>query len=202
MSRVRDFGPILNFTYVMPVFLNRGMRMSSRPRSSRPAFPGGCPAAGAPRRRDRAVLLWRPGRTPARSATNPRAKPQKQARTPLSSRRRPFSSAELWAKSDPRPEPDLIVSDHPSLVITPWCRGWLLRVDGVVAVPADHEGLAPFLGHELSPRGLWLPRLREIGECADVVHVHVGPCSHHSHRPARSRWISSLPLRRVVSGAG
>src|SRR5256714_15631830 len=62
-----------------------------------------------------------------------------------------------------------------SRVIIPWCRGWLLRVDGVVAVPAGHEGLAPFLGHELSPRGLWLSRLGEIGERADVVHVHLGP---------------------------
>ena len=64
-------------------------------------------------------------------------------------------------------------------------NGAALRVDGGVAVPADHEGLAPFLGHELSPRGLWLSRLGEIGERADVVHVHLGPL--------RAPFISSRP---------
>jgi len=45
----------------------------------------------------------------------------------------------------------------------------LPRVDDVAAAGADHEGLAAPLGHQLRPRGLWLSRLREVGELADLV---------------------------------
>lgn len=39
---------------------------------------------------------------------------------------------------------------------------------------ADHEGLASFPGHEFLPRGLWLSRCGEVGELADLVHLHAG----------------------------
>jgi hypothetical protein len=47
-------------------------------------------------------------------------------------------------------------------------------MDAVVAGMADHEGLAVPLCHELRPCGLRLSRPREIGESADLVHLHVG----------------------------
>ena len=76
------------------------------------------------------------------------------------------------------------------------CRAWM----SVVAGSADHEGLASPLGHELRPRGLWPSRLGEVGELADLVHLHLGPCARTARSgPRRSRWISSL-LRRVRRG--
>src|SRR5450759_900140 len=54
---------------------------------------------------------------------------------------------------------------------------WLARVDAVVAGRADHEGLAPHPGHLLRPRGRWLSRPGEIGELADLVCLHAGPCA-------------------------
>lgn len=44
-----------------------------------------------------------------------------------------------------------------------------------LAGSADHEGLASPFRHELGPRWLWSSRLGEVGESADVVHVHLGP---------------------------
>ena len=77
---------------------------------------------------------------------------------------------------------------------------WLPVVDGLVAGGADHEGLALRSGHELRPRGLWPSRPGEVGELADLVDLHLGRvCSQSSHRPARSRVISSL---RRVAGTG
>jgi hypothetical protein len=48
-------------------------------------------------------------------------------------------------------------------------------VDEVVTRRADHQGLASSFGHELHPRGLWPPLVVEVGELADLVHVHGGP---------------------------
>ena len=64
-----------------------------------------------------------------------------------------------------------------------WVHGqWSgdMMIDGVrgcpvVAGSADHEGLASPFRHELGPRWLWSSRLGEVGESADVVHVHLGP---------------------------
>ena len=47
-------------------------------------------------------------------------------------------------------------------------------VDGLVAGNADYEGLPAHLGHEVRPRGLWLPWLREVGELGDLVDFHLG----------------------------
>ena len=44
-----------------------------------------------------------------------------------------------------------------------------VRVDVVMAVSADGEGLAPHFGHEGRPRGLARSRLAEPGEGGDVV---------------------------------
>src|SRR5260370_9348236 len=44
-----------------------------------------------------------------------------------------------------------------------------------MAGQADYEGLAPLPGHVLRPRGLWLSRREEVGELADLVHLHPGP---------------------------
>ena len=63
-----------------------------------------------------------------------------------------------------------------------WVHGqWSgdMMIDGVrgcpvVAGSADHEGLASPFRHELGPRWLWSSRLGEVGESADVVHVHLG----------------------------
>ncbi|MDH2394112.1 hypothetical protein QCN29_36350 [Streptomyces sp. HNM0663] len=41
-----------------------------------------------------------------------------------------------------------------------------------MAVRADHEGLAAPFGHQLRPRGLWSPRLVEVGKLADLVGLH------------------------------
>jgi hypothetical protein len=48
-------------------------------------------------------------------------------------------------------------------------------VDGVVAGGADHEGLAPFPGHEVRPLGLWPSWPGEVGELADLMNFHHGP---------------------------
>jgi hypothetical protein len=45
-------------------------------------------------------------------------------------------------------------------------------VDGLVAVRADHEGLAAPLSHQLRPRRLWSSRLVEVGQLADLVDFH------------------------------
>ena len=50
---------------------------------------------------------------------------------------------------------------------------WRPGVDGVVAGRADDKGLAPPPCHQFRPRGLWLSRLAEVGEFADLVHVHL-----------------------------
>jgi len=43
-------------------------------------------------------------------------------------------------------------------------------VDALVAVVADHEGLASAHGHQTNPRGpIWSPWLVEVGEFTDVV---------------------------------
>src|SRR5215467_9806912 len=74
-----------------------------------------------------------------------------------------------------RPEPDVIVSDHPALQwLFRGCRGGVPVVDLVVAGRADDQRLAPHPGHELGPLRLWPPRVGEIGEGADVVHLHLG----------------------------
>ena len=44
-----------------------------------------------------------------------------------------------------------------------------MPVDQVVAVAADHEGLAADLGHELGPFGLRRAGPVEVGQRADVV---------------------------------
>src|ERR1700741_2366793 len=49
-----------------------------------------------------------------------------------------------------------------------WCG---VPVDQVVAVAADHEGLAADLGHGPGPFGLRLAGLVEVGELADVMHL-------------------------------
>jgi hypothetical protein len=46
-------------------------------------------------------------------------------------------------------------------------------VDQVVAAAADHEGLAVDRGHDLSPSGLRLAGLAEVGERPDVVDLDV-----------------------------
>jgi len=46
-------------------------------------------------------------------------------------------------------------------------------VDGVVAGLTDDKGLAPPPCHLFRPRWLRLPRLAEVGEFADLVHVHL-----------------------------
>src|SRR6476660_7579415 len=50
---------------------------------------------------------------------------------------------------------------------------WLPGVDGVVAGLADVKGLAPPPRHQFRPRGPWLSRLAEVGELADLVHMHL-----------------------------
>jgi len=43
-------------------------------------------------------------------------------------------------------------------------------VDALVAVVADHEGLASAHGHQTNPRApIWSPWLVEVGEFTDVV---------------------------------
>src|SRR6516162_10827419 len=97
-------------------------------------------------------------------------------RTPLSSRRRSLSSAELRAKRRPRSEPDGRLSAHPALQrFSRAVRGWLPVVDGLVAGCADDEGLAPHFGHQGCPGGLlaaWLAG--EVGELAGLVGFHRG----------------------------
>jgi hypothetical protein len=44
-----------------------------------------------------------------------------------------------------------------------------------VACEADHKGLPAHFHHELRPRGLWSPWFDEVGELADMVHLHLGP---------------------------
>ena len=52
--------------------------------------------------------------------------------------------------------------------------GWLPGVDGVVAVGADHKGLAAPFCHDRRPcRPLRLAELVEVGELSDVVHLNV-----------------------------
>ena len=46
-------------------------------------------------------------------------------------------------------------------------------MDGVVAGPADHEGLASPFGHELRPCWLWLSHSFEVGEFAHLVDLSV-----------------------------
>src|SRR5258708_40152115 len=43
-------------------------------------------------------------------------------------------------------------------------------MDGVVAGPADHQGLAPSARHFCRPRRLWPSRTVEDCEAADVMH--------------------------------
>ena len=74
-------------------------------------------------------------------------------------------------------------------------------MDSGVAVSADHQGLATPFRHDCHPLGrCGLPRLAEVSEFANLVHLHLALCSQISHRPARSRPISSL--RRTVTGTG
>src|SRR5271169_2964004 len=49
-----------------------------------------------------------------------------------------------------------------------------VRVDPVMAVGADDEGLAPHLHHECGPRGLARPGLAELLERGDLVNGHRG----------------------------
>ena len=62
---------------------------------------------------------------------------------------------------------------------------------------ADHEGLPAHPGHDLCPRGLWSPRLPEVGEFPDLVNFHrrllLAPLAAASLEPG------DQPLRR---GAG
>ena len=46
-------------------------------------------------------------------------------------------------------------------------------MDGVVAVGADHEGLASTLHHSFHPFRRWRPRLGEVGQFGDVVDLHL-----------------------------
>jgi hypothetical protein len=46
-------------------------------------------------------------------------------------------------------------------------------VDALMAVRADHQGLAPATCHELRPFRLWLPVPGEVGELADLVDFHL-----------------------------
>ena len=46
-------------------------------------------------------------------------------------------------------------------------------MDQVVAVTADHEGLAADRGHDLGPSGLRLAGPAEVGERPDVVNLDV-----------------------------
>lgn len=45
-------------------------------------------------------------------------------------------------------------------------------MDTVVAVSADHEGLASFASHNGGPCGRWFDA-REFGEAPDLVNFHV-----------------------------
>ena len=47
-------------------------------------------------------------------------------------------------------------------------------VDDVVAGAADHEGLAPLLGHESRPHRSVCTGLTETGQGPDLVHDHLG----------------------------
>src|SRR5699024_11832109 len=44
-----------------------------------------------------------------------------------------------------------------------------------MSVAADYECLASLLDHEPSPCRLWPFRGSEFGECANLMHLHVGP---------------------------
>jgi hypothetical protein len=76
-------------------FLNGGMRMSQRPRLSRPAFPRQMSAAGARRVRGRVVGCRARGLTPARRPRTQVSTPDPDTDRPVGSRRRAFRSPEL-----------------------------------------------------------------------------------------------------------
>ena len=65
-----------------------------------------------------------------------------------------------------------------------------------MAGSADHEGLASPSCHDLHPfRPLWLPRLLEVGELSDLVHLHlVRPPTHLT--PSRLEPLNQLSLAR------
>ena len=75
---------------------------------------------------------------------------------------------------------------------------WLPRVDGVVAGLADDKGLPPPLCQMFRPRGSWLPQLAEVGELADLVHVHL------ARVPADLAPVRQEPgdLWRMMPGTG
>jgi hypothetical protein len=50
---------------------------------------------------------------------------------------------------------------------------WLPCVDGGVTFGANFEGLAPHLGHEVRPRGLWPTRSGEVCKLSDLVNFHL-----------------------------
>ena len=78
----------------------------------------------------------------------------------------------------PFPEPDRRVSSHPALQCSfPGGGCGPSGVDGLVALFADHEGLAFALCHQVHPRWpFWSTWLVEIGEFADVVDLQSYSC--------------------------
>ena len=70
-----------------------------------------------------------------------------------------------------------------------------------MAATADHEGLAPPLGHEIHPcRSLTAAWLVEVGELADMVHLtmHLGVTDLAAL--GEGRWISSLRWVLAMTG--
>jgi hypothetical protein len=77
----------------------------------------------------------------------------------------------------PFPEPDRRVSPHPALQCSfPDGGCGPSGVDVLVALFADHEGLALAFSHQVYPRWpFWPAWLGEIGEFADVVDLQSYP---------------------------